>query len=700
MRSSRFLLRGLVPCLALIASGCSTVTSTKVETVSQSNASKNARTFEGIAYFLPRRLAQVKATRTNKTLARAIADVARKRTALEAAIVKLQEARDAVQAAVNALDGAKTEAAQEVRLAQIQQARIEVSARELAVATARNALGTSIEAMSTAASGTTDTAKFKVDVSITLLPPTADPGFAFRLDPNHSILRDDEHDIEVGANGLLQSTSIVADDRTDDILVELGTVAGAVSSGAFTPFNRPGGSEAAQTRCPLQLDTFSAVVDISNKTEVDRLNEGLLCIGAMVEVEGLPNGNTNWMNGPNPADFVEASNAIEGIVYRTPVDVSVVIYKSATVSPPKKSAATSSGTTTNDAAQTTNDTAATNNDAASRRAREQQLTQDRNEAREAYNKAIAAYAQDRSDANKRALDAANTRSEKATQALADFLEPPAQTQEGSGEDDTSSSQPQKTEWQAAEVVSLSLPQAGPISIVRQDAGAFTRTEYDLVFQSGTLTQYDSSRPSEALAIASTPLKIVNGFFEGFSQIISLQTGRNRSLAELSASELELLNARAQLERGAISNQRLLSSEQVQLADQLAAADVAALTRQNSLSQAQQSLLTQIIAQEYAVQIATLQQQQNLATANQTLAQTIFQTQNSSITNQTSLLSSQLALLQQQAENNIAQINVPNQILEASVAAQLDRLLQESIRACVERELAAGNTSDLSACAEQ
>ena len=52
--------------------------------------------------------------------------------------------------------------------------------------------------------------------------------------------------------------------------------------------------------------------------------------------------------------------------------------------------------------------------------------------------------------------------------------------------------------------------------------------------------YDADRPSEALEVARTPMRLINGLFTGFSKIVSLRTGRNEQLSALSASELATL----------------------------------------------------------------------------------------------------------------------------------------------------------------
>ena len=99
-----------------------------------------------------------------------------------------------------------------------------------------------------------------------------------------------------------------------------------------------------------------------------------------------------------------------------------------------------------------------------------------------------------------------------------------------------------SDWQLREVRYLSLPQAGPISMLPQNAGIMTKTRYINAFKDGMLVKYDSSRPSEAIRIAETPVRLIDSFFGGVSKVISLRTGRNDQEAKLSASDLALLQA--------------------------------------------------------------------------------------------------------------------------------------------------------------
>ena len=103
------------------------------------------------------------------------------------------------------------------------------------------------------------------------------------------------------------------------------------------------------------------------------------------------------------------------------------------------------------------------------------------------------------------------------------------------------------DWVLREVRYLPLPQAGPISMLPQNAGIMTKTRYQLGFKDGILVKYDASRPSEAIRIAETPMRMIDSFFGGISKVISLRTGYNDELSEMSASDLARLQSLARNE---------------------------------------------------------------------------------------------------------------------------------------------------------
>lgn len=123
----------------------------------------------------------------------------------------------------------------------------------------------------------------------------------------------------------------------------------------------------------------------------------------------------------------------------------------------------------------------------------------------------------------------------------------------------------KNPWHVAQIIAVSLPQAGPISYVTQNAGFMTTTKYKVGFKDGVLVKYDSTRPSEVLEVARTPMRMINGFFEGASKIISIRTGQNNARATMVQSETALQTA--QLNSQTTISAAQLAAEQALLRDQ-------------------------------------------------------------------------------------------------------------------------------------
>lgn len=124
------------------------------------------------------------------------------------------------------------------------------------------------------------------------------------------------------------------------------------------------------------------------------------------------------------------------------------------------------------------------------------------------------------------------------------------------------------DWFPTAVLALSLPQAGPISHIPQNAGFFTKTTYGTAFKDGILVSYSSNRPSEVLHVAAAPMRVVQGFFDGASKIISLRTGQANSQVEAfnaqrKLSEADVAAMQAQAKRDQLYrciNDRILKGE--------------------------------------------------------------------------------------------------------------------------------------------
>jgi hypothetical protein len=218
-------------------------------------------------------------------------------------------------------------------------------------------------------------------------------------------------------------------------------------------------------------------------------------------------------------------------------------------------------------------------------------------------------------------------------------------------------------WFTAEVVALSLPQAGPISFVRQDAGFLTKTRYTLAFKDGILVDDYGSRPSELLEAARLPMKIIQAGFDGVSKVISLRTGQNTNQAALVASQLALLNAQASLKAGQVTGQKTVTDAELALLQSQFALQAGAITGKTSLTAADLALLQS----QFALQAGAITGKTSLTAADLALLQSQFALQAGAITGKTSLTTADLALLQQQFALQAAGAAGQTQLTNADLA---------------------------------
>ena len=561
----------------------------------------------GVAYFLPRQLARVTATRTGGVVDESVQKVVRAQSEVESA----QAAIDRISAAIRQTEeliiagtgGANGLPILNARLAgqraDLVAANVTLSTSKTALETAKTELVTTTNEARRAPPGP---GSYKVALKIELLAPSADPSQGFLLSPQHTPFRDDEHQVVVARTGLLTSTNTVAADRTADILLEIATFAGAVVEG---PVGLEDDGPDEELDCSSAPSDVIEVVDFVNAASVAALNADLQCLGVRMTTEGQ-----YWPADTRPTSTPTRGRpqSVDGIVYRTPVEVQV-------------------------------------------------------------------------------------RVERCTNRTA-----PCSDQSG---------------WFPTEVIALSLPQAGPISYVRQDSGFMTRSRYTLAFQDGILTSYDASRPSELLEVARTPMRLVNSLFDGMSRVISLRTGQNNSRAGLSTSELALLNAQVALQAGQITGRRTLSEAELALLRAQFALQAGTLEGQRTLSAAELALLQQQIAlqagsiegrrtlsaaelallqQQIALQAGTIEGQRTLSAAELALLQQQFALQSGTLAGQTGLTNAELALIQAQSglalgrNNATAQLSTSELTLMATLIRNQAR--RETLSRCVSQQLQA------------
>lgn len=83
---------------------------------------------------------------------------------------------------------------------------------------------------------------------------------------------------------------------------------------------------------------------------------------------------------------------------------------------------------------------------------------------------------------------------------------------------------------------VQLPQGGPISYVPMTSSAFVKTVNDVTFVDGSLTAWNSNRPSEVLEVVRLPVKILKSVMEVPASIFSVRVNHNTAEASLIESQ--------------------------------------------------------------------------------------------------------------------------------------------------------------------
>jgi len=555
----------------------------------------------GLTYFLPRQLATVSARRTPSALAKAIGAVAKAQGKADAASVAVAAKEAAVKTARDALVASpNNDTSRRVLQQALNDAEADLRLARTSLSAARTALDTATSNLHDEAKKprSADASNFDVKLTIELQSPTPDPQYGFRLTPEHSSFRDDEHKFTIDANGLLSTANTVSVDRTVDVLLEVAAFSGAITR-PFLNGEQFSGEGEEDNDCMGSPNQFSGTVDFASSADVERLNDQLQCLGVRLQVEGRV-----W-SGPSqiPAAF-DNDSPLMGIVYRRPVELFVTV-------------------------------------------------------------------------------------EKCTKSKGDCT--------------------QDDGWFATEQLPFMLPQAGPISVLRQDADALTRTTYDIAFDNGIPTSYSSNRPSTALAAASAPLRIVNSVLDGASEyasrLLSIQIGQTKQLTELSAAELSLINQQAQYDLALANNHHTASLTELGNQQALALAGVnnqqALVAAEQQLASTQAQLEQAQLAAQQALALAGISNQQALALAGITNQQALAL---AGITNEQALISAQQTLDNSLIQNAITQAGVPAQLSAAQFAAQVAELREQNIRSqlesCIEQATASvseGETPDITPC---
>ena len=236
---------------AVLATGCGTVQSTyqdpsKLSGVSDSQA-------EGALYFLPKRQVTVTATQTPVT-AQSIAAAQTELTSRTAAVTAAQLRVTAAQNTSNTEQGTllSLTTGEGVTSEEIERQNQVVRRALAALATQQRALvAANTERDQAAATLAQSRSALSLNmpnynITLSLEEPEPDLEYTYRANFSHNWMRDDDFDLAITNRGLLSSTNIIADDQTDEIIVELAGAVAAVATG-LPPLSSPAGGADRQS---------------------------------------------------------------------------------------------------------------------------------------------------------------------------------------------------------------------------------------------------------------------------------------------------------------------------------------------------------------------------------------------------------------------------------------------------------------------
>lgn len=315
----------------LILGGCSTVTTDRLDNFSATDEAS------GFTYFLPTRLIKFTATREPASSK----ELGQKKTQLEAALAtasqSFSQADTAFSQAKGRHDAAIATSASADTLSALRQALELASANRFLAEKAKIAAQASVNEISTQISTTVRNQGCQYTAKIELLPAQADPRYRMVSRMSHSALRDDLQTFAVSSAGLLTSASIIATDRTGDILTEAARSVGRLSS--FNPAMLVEG-EKVTGDCGSKPSVFVQIIDPMFGVKRDggnvaypKIEELNLALrGAEFPFQLVPDADYLLLNN-NGFRFDSANDwdPVGGeIFYRTPVPVTFTIKQNAT----------------------------------------------------------------------------------------------------------------------------------------------------------------------------------------------------------------------------------------------------------------------------------------------------------------------------------------------------------------------------------
>lgn len=281
--------------LIFFLTGCATVKTT---------APASGTISAGVAYYLPRRDIKIAAERSvlkledaKKKVAAAVKAEGEADTAAKAAAADLKAQEALVPLLASGTDAWKEAEALRATFA----AKKTLTAAASSEAKAAVALARADQATIEASPG--GQCLYRYDAKIELLPAVPDHKMRFTAQFAHNVLRDDDWKLSVSADGLLTSSNVIAADRTGDIIVELaGAIAGLGTGGATAGLKEV--NTKSVVNCDAPVVKFVYQYDPTEDTSV---NAKLVAAGfpLKLDLKGLTQEGPSCLT-PTPGEDADA----------------------------------------------------------------------------------------------------------------------------------------------------------------------------------------------------------------------------------------------------------------------------------------------------------------------------------------------------------------------------------------------------------
>jgi len=115
-----------------------------------------------------------------------------------------------------------------------------------------------------------------------------------------------------------------------------------------------------------------------------------------------------------------------------------------------------------------------------------------------------------------------------------------------------------------EIISLNLPQAGPIGYIIPKGSSLSAESDTLTFQNGLLTDWNTIRKSPVAEIAKLPVEIAREIITVPNSLLTLRTQNLNNLASLEQARTGIESATTANTSSSIQNERTILIEELRL----------------------------------------------------------------------------------------------------------------------------------------